>query len=105
MKEAERLKAMRPMAGGGVGQCQARGRVEQGTGARWEEQVAEREVETPRGPLRATAAMLEGPIFLKAHLARLGVARFLPLHIPLCAQSPPALFFRTRSTSLNLLQT
>lgn len=105
MKEAERLKAMRPMAGGGVGQCQARGRVEQGTGARWEEQVAEREVETPRGPLGATAAMLEGPIFLKAHLARLGVARFLPLHIPLCAQSPPALFFRTRSTSLNLLQT
>ena len=60
----------------------------------------EREVETPRGPLRATAGMLEGPIFLKAHLAHLGVARFLPLPIPLWAQSPPALFFRTRSAAL-----
>lgn len=48
-KEAERLKATRPVAGGEVGWCQARGRVEQVTGARWEEQVAMRERLRPHG--------------------------------------------------------
>ena len=99
-KEAERLKATRPVAGGGVGPCQARGRVERVTGARWEEQVATREVETPRGPLGATAGMLEGPIFLKAHPARPGVARFLPLPTPPCAHSPPALCFSEQGALL-----
>lgn len=60
----------------------------------------EREVETPRGPLRATAGMLEGPIFLKAHLAHRDVARFLPLPTPLCAHSPPALCFSEQGALL-----
>ena len=73
--------------GGGWNRC-----LGPGGRSRWQREM----VRPPGAHLGATVGMLEGPIFLKARLACPGAARFLPLTLAPCAQSPPASAFQNK---------